>query len=248
MTPLVLFLLVSFIEVEPIWRLEGETRFAPKPQEMQQNPRYPWEEEETTPFKRITKEHFRCKGNALNPPHIVEQNGEVVYHYDCGGVGKHSLPIRDGKEFIYPLLLDLLNHVQESFGKKVIITSGHRCLDHNTFVDASYRNHTSKHTIGAEAAFYVQGMEEEPLQVIQCLMEYFPKSPFQRYEKGDVDVSTLPWYNREIYIKLYKPHEGRNIDHRHPYPYISLQIRYDTHLNERVLFVWDQAVKGYHRY
>ena len=63
----------------------------------------------------------------------------------------------------------------------------------------------------------------------------------------DTGILTAPWYNKEIFIKLYKKKEGRNFDNRHPYPYISIQVRFDTELNERVIYSWDKAYKNYLR-
>ena len=31
---------------------------------------------------------------------------------------------------------------------------------------------------------------------------------------------TIPWFNKEIFIKLYRKSEGRDGDNRHPYPYL----------------------------
>lgn len=202
----------------------------------------------------ITKEYFRCKGSAINPTKVERVGGEMVRHVDCGGVQKHSLPLKDGKEWVYPILLELVNHLQVKTGKKVVITSGHRCPDHNTYVDSMPYNQTSKHQIGAEVDFYVQGIEERPESVIQMIIDYYKNDPekgfreFTRYEKGDTHILTKPWMNKEIFIKLYKKHEGRNFDNRHPYSYISIQVRYDRDKKERVNYSWDLAFRNFLRY
>ena len=114
----------------------------------------------------------------------------------------------------------------------MIITSGHRCPQHNTYVDPSYYNRTSKHLIGAEVSFYVQGMEYLAETIAHYLQDYYHThfdrpdyAVFKRYEKNDTNVSTQPWYNKEIFIKLFKKDEGHNFDNRHPYPYVSIQVR-----------------------
>lgn len=218
--------------------------------------KYPWDKVDLSHPMKINKEFFRCKGNVLNPCHIFDQNGERIHHYDCGGIQKHGLPLRNGKEFIYPLLIDLMNYIQIRTEKKVVITSGHRCPEHNTYVDSSKQNQSSKHMIGAEVSFYVYGMEHCPEIIIKLIQEFYTSevsvkqipqySEFKRYEKVS-DVETKPWFNKEIFIKLYKKHEGRNYDNRHSYPYISIQLRFDRDLNETVNYSWEKANRNYYR-
>ena len=140
----------------------------------------------------------------------------------------------------------------------MVITSGHRCPDHNTYLDASRSNQASKHQIGAEVSFYVQGMEDKAEELVRLIQAYYLQDPkfkgdkkyteFTRYEKGDTDVSTPPWMNQEIFIKLYKKKEGRDFDHRHPYPYLSIQVRINRETGERVIYTWDKAYNNYLRY
>src|SRR3990167_7017275 len=218
----------------------------------QPRPRYPWEGENHLP--RITKDFFRCKGNVLNSPYVAGENQAELLH-DCEGSGRHGFPILHGRENVYPILIDLLNYVQKKTGKRVIITCGHRCPIHNTFADLSKDNRTSKHQIGAEVDFYVQGMEERPQEIVGLLMQYYQETSdyksdkdyleFKRYDKGDTHVSIQPWYNKEVFLKLYQKTEGRDTDNRHPHPYISIQVRFDRSLKERVLYDWKKANKGY---
>lgn len=205
---------------------------------------YPWEEKYCGELAKITKEYFRCKGTSSNPP--IMAKGER-----CADCNKHSLPLRDGKEFVYPILIDLLNHLQEKTHKKVIITSGHRCPAHNTYINA---HPYSKHMVGAEVAFYVEGLELEPGLVIKHLIDYYKDHPnpqfqqFKRYDKQDLDVSIQPWLNKEIFIKLYASNEGRDLDNNHAYPYISIQVRYDRDAQSQVTYSWHKAQNNYLRY
>jgi hypothetical protein len=215
---------------------------------------YPWEGD----VPRITKEFFRCKGSTANPP-IVDASDPMkpVPCTDCEGSNRHGLPIVRGQQGVYPILLDLLNYVQKCTGKRVIITSGHRCPAHNTYVDPSKENKFSKHQMGAEVDFYVQEMEKSPLEIVHLIMDYYQKTPpykgqkefeeFQRYEKPDARVTTKPWFNKEIFIKVQGAYEGRNADNRHPYPYITLQVRYDRTAQEKVVYDWKKANLGYPR-
>jgi hypothetical protein len=240
---------------EFIYRLHNQYFFqTPLPHFHSKEP-YPWERSFVGTQPKITKEFFRCNGSGLNPSRIVQDGKEAVHYFDCGGVDKHSLPLREGKEFIYPVLIDLLNLIQAKTGKKVVITSAYRCPEHNTYVDPSPANQFSKHLIGAEVDFYVQGMENSPEKIIKMIMQYylelFPDQKdyanFERYDRLDTNVSTPPWYNKEIFIKLFQKHEGRNFDNRHPYPYISIQVRYDSERKEKVNYSWDQANRNYLR-
>jgi hypothetical protein len=239
----------SHIDYEPLWRKSDETELAPF-FEIKKSPLV----EETSSklhLAPITKEYFRCKGNSMHPPRIILEEGkEVMRFYDCHGSEKHSLPLYDGKERIFPVLIELLNEIQKQTGKPVIITSGHRCPVHQLYMDSKPKAQSSKHTIGAEASFYVQGLHEHPEKILAIIFSYYKNHPeykteqeytqFQRYQK-ETDVATSPWYNKEILIKLYQPNEGRNFDNKHPYPYLSIQVRFDRDKKERVLFTQDQA-------
>lgn len=215
---------------------------------------YPWESEANLP--RISKEFFRCKGSSLNQPIIdVSDPSKPVPCSDCEGGNRHGLPIIHKKENVYPILLDLLNYIQKKTGKRVVVTCGHRCPAHNTYADPSKENRTSKHQIGAEVDFYVQGMEDSPQEIAGLLMQYYQETPaynsdkefleFKRYDKPDPALSTQPWFNKEIFIKIFQKHEGRDGDNRHPHPYLSLQVRYDRETKERVLYDWTRANKNY---
>lgn len=247
-----------FQKGEYIYRVHDEHLFKISSPERKIADSYPWERGLTGNIPRITKEFFRCKGSNLNPVHTEQQKGELVRYFDCGGAEKHSLPLRENKEFIYPILMDLLNYIQTKTMKKVVITSGHRCPEHNVYVDSSIPNQFSKHLIGAEVSFYVQGLEDKPESIIKHIQEYYKVTPkyegqsdfieFKRYEKDDVNVETQPWYNKEVFVKLFKKKEGRNFDNRHPYSYISVQVRYDWDTKEKVIYTWDLAFHNYLRH
>lgn len=219
--------------------------------------KYPWEQKLVGAHPKITKEYFRCKGSSLNLPRIINNEKEQVRIADCGGIEKHSLYLQEGKEFIYPILINLLNYIQAKTGKKVVITSGYRCPDHNNYVGPSLRSRTSKHMIGAEVDFYVQGLERRPEVIIKLIQQYYLETPkykgqknyecFLRFDKKECYVSTLPWYNKEIFVKLYNASEGRDFDNRHAYPYINIQVRFDYDKQTNVVYNWNDAFRNYHR-
>lgn len=241
---------------EYIYRKHNEYFFNPPAPEKNIIESYPWEQKIIGKNPKITKDFFRCKGSSLNPVRIIQRNGEIERYFDCGGSEKHSLPLKDGKEFIYPILIDLINYIQTKTGKRVVITCGHRCPEHNLYSDPSPENQYSKHMIGAEVSFYVQGLEENPEIIVKHIQNYYKENlkyhgqkeyeEFKRYEK-ETNVSMPPWMNKEIFIKLFKKKEGRNFDNRHPYPYISIQVRFDHEKQEKVIYTWDKANHNYLR-
>ena len=238
---------------EYIYRKDNEYLFHPDSPTALARELYPWESHSS---RLITKDFFRCKGSVLNPAHYIQIKDENVRVTDCGGVDKHSLPLKDGKEFIYPILINLLNYIQDKSGQHVVITSGHRCPEHNTYVDPSKDNISSKHMIGAEVSFYLQGSEDKPEKVIELIQQYYLEKPeydkqkeFQEFKRfnGHSNVSTEPWMNKEIFIKLFNKKEGRNFDNRHPYPYISIQVRFDMQTQEKVTYSWEKANRNFLR-
>ncbi len=206
---------------------------------------YPWKQHHTA-FSPITKEYFRCKGSPLHPPIPTYNEGKIVHNlFDCNGSFSHSLPIRNEKEFIYPILIELLNHIQNSLKESVVITSGHRCPTHNSYVDPSIKNQFSKQIIGAEVHFYIQNIENSYALVIQEIEQFYRTNlryaraineylPLIRYER-DQEASIQPWMNKEIFIRFYRPNEGRNRDDSHPYSYFSLQVRFDRDRQAKVI-------------
>lgn len=244
---------------EYIYRRHDEVLFPLATPEQQPPEPYPWSGGQACLLGAISKEQFRCKGNSLNPLRLeYSKSGQPRRHVDCEGGNKHSLPLVNGREFVYPVLLELLNEVHAKTGLPLVITTGHRCPAHNVYADSSAENKTSKHQLGAEVDFYVQGLENQPDKVVQILLDYYKKHPvlskdpamrvFQRYEKGDCRLVTKPWYNKEVFIKLYKKNEGRDFDNRHPYPYLSIQVRYDRDSEQNVTFSWEKSQNGYIRW
>jgi hypothetical protein len=240
-----------------IHRSSKQTQYPEARLVLQTRDPYPWEASYAGIHPKITKEEFRCKGESKNPPRSKEDAPAQKIH-DCEGRLKHSLPIRSGKEFVYPILIDLLNYIQLKTSCPVIVTCGHRCPAHNSYADSSIYNLSSKHMIGAEVDFYVAGMENKPLEVVEVIMNYYKEKEtyknqkeyekFARLENVKLNVSTSPWYNKEILIKLYKKEEGRDIDNPHLHPYLSLQVRFDREKNEKVTYSWEKAFHGYMRY
>ncbi|MFI0435046.1 MAG: hypothetical protein ACH350_04885 [Parachlamydiaceae bacterium] len=242
---------------EYIFRHHDESLIQIQSQVILKRAPYPWEEDRKCDYPKITKDFFRCRGSNLNPVNLIQKGKEIIRFYDCGGSQKHSLPLRDQKEFVYPILIDLLNYIQTKIGKRVVVTCGHCCPEHNAYLDPSGLNQSSKHMLGAEVDFYVQGMEEHPERIIDVVFQYYLELAkykgqkefleFKRYEKANTSVKVPSWYNKEIFMKLYRKNEGRDFDNRHPYPYVSIQVRYDWETKEAVIYSWDKAFHNFHR-
>jgi len=229
---------------ELIYRNVGETFYPTLTPEHTPRSLYPWEAEIHLP--RITQDFFRCKGRSSNLPLLLEGVSQPTS--DCDG--RHGLPNIGGKETVYPILIELLNHIQKKSNQRVIITSGHRCPIHNTYIDPAKQNQTSKHQIGAEVDFYVQGMEECPVEVAGLIMQYYQElSPAKNgYDIAEFQrVGPKSWKNKEIVILLRDKEEGRNRDNRHPYPYLTIQVSYDKVRKEKVVYEWAKAHQGYSR-
>jgi len=244
-------------KVEKILRSNNDSYFKSKDLQKNTLDLYPYEEE-TAGFFKISKEFFRCKGNPLNPERVDTSNPDNVKVYlDCIGPNKHSLPLINGKEGVYPVLIDILNFIQRKTKKRVVITCAHRCPKHNSYADISNIAKTSKHMIGAEVDFYVQGLENSPLKIMDLIFDFYKEDSRYRgnaeYEKfiqyqKDTDVSTPPWHNKEIFVKLYQYNEGRDFNNRHPYPYICIQVLYDRASKQKVNYSWEKAHRGYLQY
>jgi hypothetical protein len=243
---------------EYIYRTHDEVFFAIETPRKVRRDSYPWEHTYIGNQIRINKEFFRCKGSNIHKPITKQTHYGPSYVFDCGGGGlKHSLPLKNGKEYIYPALIELLNYIQEKTRKKVVITCGHRCPTHNAYADNAPFNRTSKHMIGAEVDFYVNGLEWSPKTVISLIKAYyrdhaiFGKDPafydFKRWEERS-NVTTPPWYNKEIFIKLFKRDEGRDFDNDHCFPYVCIQLKWDREEDKMVSYSWSSAFNNYLRY
>lgn len=242
------------LKAEEICRTKDSTIFVLEEPVSKDKVAYPWEEGAAQNLSKITKEFFGCKGSPHHLPKKGLKEGEMIN--DCEGSVKHSLPLIDGKENVYPILIELLNYVQKKTQKKVMITSGHRCPIHNLYVDSAKEARCSKHMIGAEVDFYVKGMEDKPHKVIELIMQFYKEHPryknqkdfenFTRFEKK-TDVMTAPWCNKEVFVKLVKKSEGRNGDNNHDYPYVTIQVRYDRAKQEKVTYDWQKVKNSYSR-
>jgi len=211
-----------------------ETHVAPLPE-------YPWRE--SRHFKHyvpITREFFRCKGNRSNLPRRIPGGRE--FFVDCLGLEQHGLPYAGGEEFIFPILITLLNYIQETLHSRVVITTGHRCPLHNKYADTSLLNMMSKHQIGAEVDFYVIGFETNYQQVVQRIINFYQKDREKEYRYFSCSLNYFnAWHNKEIMIRVHAREEERDMDNLHPYPYLTLEVLFDRQKETPVMYAENKA-------
>ncbi len=196
---------------------------------------YFWGNKVASNLPKITKEYFRCKGSYKNPPiHLHKNSSNEKYLLDCNGFDEHSLPVKDEKEYIYPALIELLNYVQENSLKQVVITCGHRCPKHNLYTEINATR--SKHLIGAEVDFYVLGLQAQIGNVVEIIKKYYEN---RHKEYGPlVNTTSNSFENKEIRLKVRSSKEQKDLDNQHPYPYITIELKYDRDTKKAVHYSW----------
>ena len=83
--------------------------------------------------------------------------------------------------------------------------------------------------------FYQENSEEDYLRFMKC----------QRNPRG---LKQPGWYNKEVLVRINDKDEGRDFDNRHPYPYVTMELRYDREKDRQVEYTWKSAHTGYVRY
>ena len=226
---------------ESIYRFAGEKFFPDAQIVLKPRVAYPWEAKMIGNYMRINKEFFRCPGRRNNP--ICDGVS------DCGGVRSHSLPTEGGTEFVYPVLIDLLNYVQIKTGRRVVITCAHRCPIHNKYAEPMATH--SKHLVGAEVDFYVEGYEQDMAQIVEILVRFYRESEVYATQSEYTSFSVCTgnprslahpgWKNREVAIRVFGPDEGRDFDNRHEHAYISIELLYNREARKKVHYNWNTA-------
>ena len=233
---------------ETIHRTHDEYTFKIETPSLANKPLYPWDKKMIGHQVPITKEFFRCKGTCSFEPILIKRPGSSsTYIKDCEGIHSHSLPIKEGKEFIYPILIELLNTVQEKLNRKVIITSGHQCPTHHLFTNPDHKPSNSKHQIGAEVDFYVEGMEEHPEKALNILINYYIEHENKELF-GKLSQTIDGFANKELAVKIFNRNEGRDLDNDHPYPYLSIQVKWDRLTKKAVSYSWQEAHHNTYKY
>ncbi|MCH9617470.1 MAG: hypothetical protein SP4CHLAM5_05330 [Chlamydiia bacterium] len=224
---------------EKIYRLSHEQVYKEKAMQLSARELYPWENE--TEFAKITMNTLRCRGDISHPKRAKDKRE----YEDCGGMHHHGLPYVDGEEFVYPVLISLLNKVQNSFNKKVVVTSGHRCPKHNNYLTLG-TSKISKYMIGAKVDFYVEGLEDSYEDVIDRIMYLYEgdKEEYSLFKKITGKGSFASWRNKEITITVQKDGEHTVLLNKN-HPVISIEVRYDRERKAPVVLDWKKAYQGF---
>lgn len=230
----------SNASADPISRYSHQRLFPPPKLTPWTRASYPWEERHIGDLPRISREFFRCRGQKSHPVKMGKNRfGDPIAHFDCDGSESHGLPMRNGEEFIYPALIELLNHLQTTFNKQVVITSGHRCPKHNRYIGGTSK---SKHLVGGEVDFYVKGLENKPGVVARALMEYYKNRHTGHPEYTTFIHNTSGWSNKEVIIRIHETPHGRLLDNAFDHPHLTLELRHDRDRNRRVVYNWHTAI------
>lgn len=230
------------ISTEKIYRLSHEKAYEVEKPKLVRKMSYPWESE--TAYPKITMDTLRCRGDIS---HEKKERGGKVYE-DCKGLYEHGLPYVDGEEFVYPVLVHLLNKVQGAFDKKVVVTSGHRCPKHNTYLSLG-KSKISRYMIGAKVDFYVEGMENNTEEIIERIMHFYSdeEDRYSRFQRVSHDNGSYSWKNKEISISISREGEHSIIEGKKN-SVISIEVRYDRDREELVRVEWDKAYQGFIRH
>ncbi|MCH9811166.1 hypothetical protein K0U07_00210 [bacterium] len=224
---------------EKIYRLSHEKVYEEKEQKLVKREPYPWEN--AADFPKITMNMLRCRGCSSNKERT---RGDKAFT-DCNGMKDHGLPYVDGEEFVYPVLVSLLNKVQNSLNKKVVVTSGHRCPKHNDYLNLG-KSRISKYMIGACVDFFIEGMENDAEQIVEEIISLYKEDSdnYCHFTKSKSSKGTPSWRNKEISISIQKEGE-HSILYKKDHPVLSISVRYDRQKGEHVHLDWKHAYQGF---
>jgi len=203
--------------------------------------------ESSSSIKKIDKEQFRCRGSLSNKP-IVSLDGKTLN--DCEGAYKHSLPIRAEKEFVYPALIEVLSFIQNRLSKKVVILSGHRCIDHLRYIKQDYTPVSFKSLIGAEVRFYVEGAENEHDSIVSAIFSYYDLFfPKDKQMVSFISSSENKVHeNKELTVRLIEPNDPEIEEHALSFPYYQIELKFDRELNKKISAKLEDGLSAYYRW
>lgn len=202
---------------------------------------YPWQSRSN--FTQITMNTLRCRGSDSHKSYKI---GKKTVE-DCNGLHDHGLPYKDKQEFVYPVLIDTLNYLQDSLQKEVVVVSGHRCPKHHRYVTRG-QSRLTRYMIGAKVDFYIKGYENDLGKVIETIATRYANDEkrYKEFVKSAQKDGTYSFRNKELRISYGVNAEAKKFDNVH-FAVISLEVLYDREKDQRVYLEWDQAYKGYIR-
>ncbi|WP_194844192.1 hypothetical protein [Candidatus Clavichlamydia salmonicola] len=119
----------------------------------------------------ITQNSFMCKGSLNNPSLPHSQN----HLQDCQGGEAHGFPQHNGKEYINPELILLLNHIRSILQTAVTIIAGHQCQKHFEYSQNVSAN--LPHIFGSAVIFSIDKPSVTPEQICQTIKTFYNSSP-----------------------------------------------------------------------
>ncbi len=164
------------------------------PQELpQKKPSYQWEKQHS-PLPSFTKYSFRCTG--------TNQEENIPSYKKCLGTLQHGLPLYNGKEYIYPRLIDLLNFLQKENNEKISIIRGHLCPKVFALLDIKEQN--NKYLIGAivKISSKINWEQNLPFLIKKFYEKKKEENPLQEINNSNYPII---FTNNEFKFIIYKP-------------------------------------------
>ncbi|MDA8773528.1 hypothetical protein N9N03_00150 [Chlamydiia bacterium] len=174
----------------------------------------------------LSRYDFCCRGCMSNPIREIMSNGRNINATDCDGNNDHSLPLKNGEEWVHEDLISILNTLYEETTIRPIVDIGHCCPKHLTYLYGDHTPTVRKHLMAAQAIFHMN-TDININKIIEILnQKLYSKKPLKKDHEGDFS-------NQYIQIKT-KEHPIRKDDHE----YICLTIKKYQKTNKTVSFDW----------
>ena len=191
-------------------------------------PSYPWDPMlSNTP--RINKYHFCCRGSIEHPVYQTDKG----WFSDCAGGQVHSLPLREDEEWISPVLIVLLNDLQDYFQTTAQVQCGHCCPIHYRYRIEKGERAVRRHMIGAAVDFTLKHKSVD--DVIPYLIErvnLYSSHPLSSIDPAYAQAPSA-WKN-----KHFKIHTLDNYSQEKSKA-IRIEVFHDPILDENIRFQWD---------
>lgn len=184
---------------------------------------------------RINKYHFCCGGSIEHPIYETDKG----WFSDCSGGQVHSLPLKDNEEWISPILITLLNDLQDHFETAAVVLCGHCCPIHYRYRIEKGQRAVRRHMMGAAVDFKLK--KKPAQQTIDYLVEranWYSADPLSPIDPT-YSHSTKAWKNRHFKIHLLENYESDQT------AAIRIEVFHDPIIDETIRFQWDTTEQLY---